>query len=128
MDLHFGVFIPQGWKMELASIDDPVDKWAKAVEISVLAEELGYCVDVTWSSPPEEDGDVDVVLSRPELKAYVEQLKECVQSLRDAASKADFEELRSVFDLPQDPSSRCGRLIERESASAHHRIETPHHR
>ena len=46
MDLTFGVFIPQGWKMELASIEQPVDKWAKAVEIAVLAEELGY--DSLW--------------------------------------------------------------------------------
>lgn len=42
----FGTFIPQGWKMELASIEDPQDKWAKAVEIAVLAEELGY--DSLW--------------------------------------------------------------------------------
>lgn len=44
--LKFGVFIPQGWKMELVGIADPQDKWAKAVEISVLAEELGY--DSLW--------------------------------------------------------------------------------
>ena len=42
----FGVFVPQGWKMELASIADPTDKWAKAVEIATLAEELGY--DSLW--------------------------------------------------------------------------------
>ena len=42
----FGTFIPQGWKMELVSLEDPQDKWAKAVEISVLAEELGY--DSLW--------------------------------------------------------------------------------
>jgi F420-dependent oxidoreductase-like protein len=46
MDNRFGVFIPQGWKMELASIEDPGDKWAKAVEIARLAEELGY--DSLW--------------------------------------------------------------------------------
>ena len=45
-DLSFGVFFPQGWKMELASIADPQDKWAKAVEVAVLAEELGY--DSLW--------------------------------------------------------------------------------
>jgi F420-dependent oxidoreductase-like protein len=44
--LTFGVFIPQGWKMELASIDDPQAKWAKAVEIAKLAEELGF--DSLW--------------------------------------------------------------------------------
>lgn len=46
MDLQFGVFIPQGWKMELASITDPVDKWNKAVEVAELAETLGF--DSLW--------------------------------------------------------------------------------
>jgi F420-dependent oxidoreductase-like protein len=44
--LTFGVFIPQGWKMELASIEDPQAEWAKAVEIAQLAEELG--LDSLW--------------------------------------------------------------------------------
>ena len=42
----FGTFVPQGWKMELLSIEDPVDKWAKTVEIATLAERLGY--DSVW--------------------------------------------------------------------------------
>ena len=42
----FGAFVPQGWKMELATIADPQAKWAKTVEIAVLAEELGY--DSLW--------------------------------------------------------------------------------
>ncbi len=42
----FGAFIPQGWKMELSSIDGAEAKWAKAVEIAVLAEQLGY--DSIW--------------------------------------------------------------------------------
>ena len=46
MDLTFGVFIPQGWKMELSSIEDPQAKWAKAVEVAELAESLGY--DSLW--------------------------------------------------------------------------------
>jgi F420-dependent oxidoreductase-like protein len=44
--VEFGTFIPQGWKMELAGIADPQAKWAKAVEIAQLAEELGY--DSVW--------------------------------------------------------------------------------
>src|SRR5687767_7392477 len=44
--LTFGVFIPQGWKMELAGIDGAENKWNKAVEIAVLAEELGF--DSLW--------------------------------------------------------------------------------
>ena len=42
----FGVFIPQGWKMELTSIPDPQDKWSKTVEIATLAESLGF--DSLW--------------------------------------------------------------------------------
>jgi F420-dependent oxidoreductase-like protein len=42
----FGAFVPQGWKMELASIDGAEAKWAKAVEVAQLAERLGY--DSVW--------------------------------------------------------------------------------
>lgn len=41
-DVIFGVFMPQGWKMELASIDGAEAKWQTAVDVAVLAEELGY--------------------------------------------------------------------------------------
>jgi F420-dependent oxidoreductase-like protein len=46
MPVTFGVFMPQGWKMELSSIDGAEAKWARAVEIALLAEELGY--DSLW--------------------------------------------------------------------------------
>ncbi len=42
----FGAFMPQGWKMELASIEGAAAKWATAVEIAQLAERLGY--DSIW--------------------------------------------------------------------------------
>ncbi len=42
----FGVFVPQGWKMELSSIPDARDKWEEAVEVASLAEELGF--DSLW--------------------------------------------------------------------------------
>ncbi len=42
----FGAFVPQGWKMELATIDGDAAKWDKAVEIAQLAEQLGY--DSVW--------------------------------------------------------------------------------
>jgi F420-dependent oxidoreductase-like protein len=44
--VFFGAFVPQGWKMELASIDGAQAKWAKAVELAILAESLGY--DSVW--------------------------------------------------------------------------------
>jgi F420-dependent oxidoreductase-like protein len=42
----FGVFIPQGWKMELAGIEGAQAQWQKSVDVAVLAEELGY--DSIW--------------------------------------------------------------------------------
>ncbi|MEO6651183.1 MAG: LLM class F420-dependent oxidoreductase, partial [Ilumatobacteraceae bacterium] len=42
----FGAFIPQGWKMELASIEGAAAKWQRSVEIAQLAEQLGY--DSLW--------------------------------------------------------------------------------
>jgi len=41
-DITFGVFMPQGWKMELVGIENPVEKWNAAVDIAVTAEELGF--------------------------------------------------------------------------------------
>lgn len=42
----FGVFVPQGWKGELAGIADPRDQWALTVGTARLTEELGY--DSVW--------------------------------------------------------------------------------
>lgn len=46
MAVGFGVFVPQGWKMELAGIDGAQAKWGKAKEIALLAEAKGY--DSVW--------------------------------------------------------------------------------
>jgi F420-dependent oxidoreductase-like protein len=45
-DVVFGVFMPQGWKMELSSIEGAAAKWDKAVEVALLAEQLGF--DSIW--------------------------------------------------------------------------------
>lgn len=45
-DVIFGAFVPQGWKMELASIEGAEAKWQRAVDTAVLIEELGY--DSVW--------------------------------------------------------------------------------
>lgn len=43
--LRFGVFVPQGWKLEYTGWNAS-DAWARSVEVAVLAEELGY--DHIW--------------------------------------------------------------------------------
>lgn len=42
----FGVFTPQGWKTELAGIDDDRDKWAATRDTALAAERLGF--DSVW--------------------------------------------------------------------------------
>jgi len=44
--ITFGVFIPQGWKMELSSIVGAAAQWQAAVDIARRAEELGF--DSLW--------------------------------------------------------------------------------
>jgi F420-dependent oxidoreductase-like protein len=43
--LQWGAFAPQGWKLEYTGWSGP-DAWARTVELSVLAEQLGY--DHLW--------------------------------------------------------------------------------
>ncbi len=45
-NIVFGVFIPQGWKTELASIQGPQVQWKTSVDIALRAEQLGY--DSIW--------------------------------------------------------------------------------
>lgn len=44
--VRFGMFVPQGWKMELRGIPDPQAKWAKTKEVALAAEGAGY--DSIW--------------------------------------------------------------------------------
>jgi F420-dependent oxidoreductase-like protein len=45
-DITMGVFVPQGWKQELAGIDGPDRQWAAALAVARRAEELGF--DSLW--------------------------------------------------------------------------------
>jgi F420-dependent oxidoreductase-like protein len=45
-DIVFGVFMPQGWKLELSGIEGAAAQWDVAVGVAQRAEELGY--DSIW--------------------------------------------------------------------------------
>lgn len=45
-EIEFGVFVPQGWKRELAGVDGAEAQWQAAVDVAVRAEELG--LDHLW--------------------------------------------------------------------------------
>lgn len=44
--MQFGTFVPQGWRMDLVEIDDPVDQYEAMTRVAHAAEEAGY--DSIW--------------------------------------------------------------------------------
>src|SRR5690349_15596288 len=46
MAVKFGVFVPQGWRMDLRDIPDPVEKYETMTRVAQEAERLGY--DSVW--------------------------------------------------------------------------------
>lgn len=45
-DLRFGTFVPQGWRMELADVSDPIDQYETLTRCAQEAEAVGY--DSVW--------------------------------------------------------------------------------
>jgi F420-dependent oxidoreductase-like protein len=46
MAVKFGAFVPQGWKMDLVGIDDPVEQYESMTRAARAAEEAGF--DSIW--------------------------------------------------------------------------------
>jgi F420-dependent oxidoreductase-like protein len=46
MAIKFGAFVPQGWRMDLAEIDDPVEQYETMTNVGKAAEAAGY--DSLW--------------------------------------------------------------------------------
>ena len=46
MSARFGVFVPQGWKMDLVEIADPVEKFEAMTRVARAADEGGF--DSIW--------------------------------------------------------------------------------
>jgi 2,4-dienoyl-CoA reductase-like NADH-dependent reductase (Old Yellow Enzyme family) len=44
--LKLGVFVPQGWRMDLASIPDPIEKFETMSRCAKEAEKAGF--DAVW--------------------------------------------------------------------------------
>jgi alkanesulfonate monooxygenase SsuD/methylene tetrahydromethanopterin reductase-like flavin-dependent oxidoreductase (luciferase family) len=42
MTLQFGVLVPQGWTLDLAPIDDPVEAYETMTRVAQTAEEVGF--------------------------------------------------------------------------------------
>lgn len=46
MSAKFGVFVPQGWRMDLVEIDDPIEQYEAMTNVGKAAEKAGY--DSIW--------------------------------------------------------------------------------
>src|SRR5271166_3973954 len=46
MTMKFGVIVPQGWRMDLVGINDPVEAYETMTRTAQTADELGY--DSIW--------------------------------------------------------------------------------
>ena len=46
MSLKFGLSLPQGWTMDLASIKDPVEAYEAMTRVAQTADEVGF--DSAW--------------------------------------------------------------------------------
>ena len=46
MPIKFGVFVPQGWRMDLAEIDDPIEQYETMTRVARAADEGGW--DSIW--------------------------------------------------------------------------------
>src|SRR5919202_1464829 len=46
MAIRFGVFVPQGWRMDLAEIEDPIEQYETMTRVARVADEGGW--DSIW--------------------------------------------------------------------------------
>ncbi|MEO8611273.1 MAG: LLM class F420-dependent oxidoreductase [Chloroflexota bacterium] len=46
MSIKFGAFVPQGWRMDLVEIDDPIEQYEAMTRVGLAAEDAGY--DSIW--------------------------------------------------------------------------------
>jgi F420-dependent oxidoreductase-like protein len=46
MSVKFGAFVPQGWRMDLVEIDDPIEQYETMTKVGLAAEKAGY--DSIW--------------------------------------------------------------------------------
>src|SRR5215211_1381051 len=46
MTTRFGIFVPQGWKMDLAQIADPIEQWEAMTAVAKRADDQSW--DSIW--------------------------------------------------------------------------------
>jgi F420-dependent oxidoreductase-like protein len=81
MAVKFGVFVPQGWRMDLVEIKDPVEKYEAMTRVAKVAEESGgydsiWLYDHFHTVPtPEKETVFECWMSTAGLSRDTEQIK-----------------------------------------------------
>jgi F420-dependent oxidoreductase-like protein len=76
--MKFGVLVPQGWRMDLVDIDDPIEQYETMTRFGVEAEKLGF--DSIWLY------DHFHTVPRSEIETTFECWMSCAALARDTAT------------------------------------------
>ena len=101
MSLTFGIGLPQGWTMELASIHDPVEAYEAMTGVARHADELGFAsiwlVDHFDTIPHPSQEKTFAPCAAIHIRPY--QAYADPKSLREAACFSGSASPRSHFQL-----------------------------
>jgi F420-dependent oxidoreductase-like protein len=78
MTAKFGVFVPQGWRMDLVEIDDPIVQYEAMTNVGKVAEEVGF--DSIWVF------DHFHTVPTPEIETCFEAWTICAGLARDTST------------------------------------------
>ena len=114
MSIQFGTFVPQGWRMDLVEIDDPVEQYEAMTAVGKAAEASGY--DSIWvydhfhtTPTPEiesvfEAWTVTAGLARDTQRVHIGQMVTC-NGYRNPALLA---KIASTVDVMSHGRAICG--------------------
>jgi F420-dependent oxidoreductase-like protein len=114
MSIQFGTFVPQGWRMDLVEIDDPVEQYEAMTAVGKAAEAAGY--DSIWvydhfhtTPTPEiesvfEAWTVTAGLARDTQRVHIGQMVTC-NGYRNPALLA---KIASTVDVMSHGRAICG--------------------
>src|SRR5438105_3664125 len=111
-ELKFGVFVPQGWRMDLADVHDPIEKFETMSRCATEAERAGF--DAIWVY------DHFHTVPTPQLEATFECWTSMAALARDTSTirlgqmdacnfNADVETVRHKLDVLREHCAAVGR-------------------
>ena len=105
--VRFGIFVPQGWILDLVDIQDPVEKYEAMSRVARTAERLGHR---SWVEHPDDMAIEELLLLDPDLLRAVVQ-RELGPLLSDARMGEELlETLQAYVDAGSNKREVARRL------------------